>query len=332
MNLQIPVSGGVAARPVGEFETRTRDEVPAVILRDIVGRRRPGGHVIVFANEKGGVGKSTLAYQCALALSHRGFRVTAVDCDRRQGTLHNFLQAREGSARTLRLKIPQPRFVLLEAQSGALLLQELERVGRESDFVVIDLAGHDGPTARRAIAIADTVVTPVNCSAADLDSLGSIHPITRRLRRTGAFAQLVIGLRDERERLGLGAFDWVVVKNRVRHCERRLIASADRQLSTMARHMPFRVADGLTERLAYRELLPFGLSHLDFRFLPQLLRRQSAPSQEVEQFVAGLRLPDKPPREKAAWAPTARAPVLAQAVESYRRALGATAAVPVAAE
>jgi chromosome partitioning protein len=63
------------------------DEHPAVVLRDLAAGAA-AGHVIAFANEKGGVGKSTLAFHCALALAHLDMRVLVIDCDRRQQTLH----------------------------------------------------------------------------------------------------------------------------------------------------------------------------------------------------------------------------------------------------
>jgi len=331
MTVQVPANDAFDVRRAAAAEWPTRDEHASVIVRDIAARRRPNGHVIVFANEKGGVGKSTLAFQCALALAHRGHRVVTIDCDRRQQTLQRFLEARDGAIRTLRVNLPRPKHIALETPSGAMLLQELERAERHYDFVVIDLAGHDSPIARRAIALADTVVTPVNCSSADLDSLGSMHPISKRLRRAGPFAETVMQLREERVRRDLGAFDWVVVKNRVRHCERRLNAAADRNLATLARHLGFRLVAGLTERLTYRELLPFGLSHLDLKFLPRLLRPQSAPLKEFLRFMDALDLPE--PGEGAAVAKSLpAAPVLARTVERYREALRAATAVPMLAE
>jgi cellulose biosynthesis protein BcsQ len=44
-------------------------------------------HFIVFANEKGGTGKSTTAVHSAVALTVAGRRVAALDLDTRQRTL-----------------------------------------------------------------------------------------------------------------------------------------------------------------------------------------------------------------------------------------------------
>lgn len=312
-----------------EFEEadRRRDEHPSVVLRDLEGRHRAQAQIIVFANEKGGVGKSTLAFHCGIALAHGGARVLAIDCDRRQQTLYRLFEARGGTARTLKVDLPTPRHAVLERQSGALLLQEMERLGADCDFVLIDLAGHDSPTARRAIALADTVVTPINCSPADLDALGSINPVTNRFRHAAPFADVVMALRDERLARGGAAFDWVVAKNRVRHCEHRLLTMVNRNLGTMAERMGFRALAGLTERVGYRDLLPFGLTQIDLRFIPDLAAPRSANLRELREFIEGLHL--RMPCFSARPARTGTkpdAPVLAHAAESYRKALRESAA------
>jgi chromosome partitioning protein len=310
-------------------EAPERNEHPSVVLHDMAARRRPQGHVIAFANEKGGVGKSTLAFHCAVALAHLGMRVLVIDCDRRQQTLHRLLEARDGTVRALKVALPQPRHAVLEQQSGALLTQEIERVGADCDFVLIDLAGHDSPIARRAIALADTVVTPVNCSPADLDALGRVNPVSRRFREAGPFAEIVTALRDEREARGLAAFDWVVATNRVRRSEHRLLASVEGNLATIARHLGFRTIDGLTERVSYRELMPFGLTQLDLRLIPDLPAPRSANVRELRGLIEGLRLPQ--PGQAARLRRTAKecAPVLARAAQSYREAM--TSAMPAGA-
>ena len=308
-------------------DTRTsdgpeRDERPTAVLRDLEGRRRPRGHMITFANEKGGVGKSTLAFHCALALAHLDMRVLVVDCDRRQQTLNRLLEARDGTVRALRVALPQPRHVVLAQPTGAMLTQEIERLGADCDFVLIDLAGQDSPIARRAIALADTVVTPVNCSPTDLDALGRINPVSRRFREAGPFAEMVIALRAERLAQGRPVFDWVVAKNRVRRCEHRLLAAVDYNLSTMARHLGFRVIDALTERVSYRELMPFGLSQLDLRLIPDIGASRSGSPGELRALVENLQLP----RPAVRAAPSRRqapesAPMLARVAEGYRDAV-----------
>lgn len=305
---------------------RVRDEHPSVVLRDLDGRRRGQAQVIVFANEKGGVGKSTLAFHCAVALAHGGARVLSIDCDRRQQTLNRLFEARGGTARTLKTALPTPRHLVLDRQSGPLLMQEMERLGGECDFVLIDLAGYDSPTARRAIALADTVVTPVNCSPADLDALGSINPVSGRFRHAAPFTEVVTALRDERLARGGAAFDWVVVKNRVRHCEHRLLTMVNRNLGTMAERLGFRALAGLAERVGYRDLLPFGLTQLDLRLIPDLAPARSANLRELRDLIEGLHLRMPNPAARPARTAKPEAPVLAHAAENYRRALRESAA------
>jgi chromosome partitioning protein len=307
--------------------SRVREEHPAVVLRDLEGRRHPRGHIIAFANEKGGVGKSTLAFHTAVALAHKGLRVLVVDCDRRQQTIHRLLEARDGTARTLKVDLPRPKHFALERQSGALLCQEIDRVGPESDVVVIDLAGADSPIARRGIALADTVVTPVNCSHADLDPIGRINPVSHKFKQAGPFAAVVAELRAQRVAMGQDAFDWIVVKNRMRNCEQRLIASANQSLATMAKALDFRLAQGLTERVAYRDLLPFGLAHLDLKLIPSLGQLRSAHAREMRQLIADLRLPDFTAAAEDRKAAKS-APVLERRERNFRESLyAATSAV-----
>ena len=54
-----------------------------------------GPHVIVFANEKGGTGKSTTAVHVAIALAAKGAKVACFDLDHRQRTVGRYLDNRE---------------------------------------------------------------------------------------------------------------------------------------------------------------------------------------------------------------------------------------------
>ena len=262
-----------------------------MILRDLASRPRPNGHVIVFANEKGGVGKSTLSFHCCVALSDAGAKVAVVDLDRQQQTLARALGNREGTARSLGVDLPRPRHTVLNHQSGAQLSQEIARIGSDCQFIVIDVAGHDSAIARRAIALADTLVTPVNSSFVDLDLLGKYDPVRLQLKEPGHFARLVNGLRHERISHGLGPIDWVVMKNRSRAAESKQQLRIDQALRGLSQSVGFRLGRGLSERVAYRELFPFGLTHLDLKHIPRLARMQLRTGEEIHHLLADLALP-----------------------------------------
>jgi chromosome partitioning protein len=71
-----------------------------------------GPHRIVFANEKGGTGKSTTAVHVAVALAYQGARVAAIDLDARQRTLHRYLENRAETQKRRQIDLPTATFAV----------------------------------------------------------------------------------------------------------------------------------------------------------------------------------------------------------------------------
>ena len=280
--------------PIGEFACRrdvaTEGEHPRVVVADVAGRPRPPAKVIAVANEKGGVGKSTVAFHLAVALADTGHKVLAIDLDRRQQSLTRAFTNRGGTAKRLGVRLPLPRNVVLQNQSGAGLCQELSRTAWDCDFVVIDAAGHDSPIARRAIALADLLVSPVNSSFVDLDLLGRFHPVSNKLLGPGCFAMMVAELRQARIDAGMPALDWLVLQNRKRREVSKNQDRVDKALRQLAQRLDFRIGNGLFERVAYRELFLLGLTHLDLRRIPELARTKVAAATEVMALLDDLEI------------------------------------------
>ena len=67
-----------------------------------------GPHVIVFANEKGGTGKSTTAVHVAIALAAKGARVACFDLDHRQRTVGRYLDNRAATIKRTGSALPMP--------------------------------------------------------------------------------------------------------------------------------------------------------------------------------------------------------------------------------
>lgn len=299
----------------------TDGEHPGVVMADIASRPALPGHVITFANEKGGVGKSTLAFHCAVALAHAGHRVVALDLDWRQSTLDRGLSFREGTARILGTALPMPAHAVLTHPCTAQLYQEIARLDARADYIVLDPPGSDCPIFRRAVAMADTLVTPINASFVDLQVLGQVDPVSGEANNPGYFGRTVAGLRRERDRRGRGPIDWLVAKNRVRTTERRHIGRIDAALSTLSQQHDFRVGQGLAERVAFRELFQFGLTHLDLELLPEIARASARTLAEVERLLGALELSPRQPTRAAHAAPQARTSPRTRA--AYREALAA---------
>jgi chromosome partitioning protein len=260
----------------------------------------PHPHRIVFANEKGGTGKSTTAVHVAIALAYQGASVAAIDLDPRQRTLHRYFENRAETMKRRTIDLPCARFAVFEGSTLADLDALTAELGEGMDFIVFDTPGRDDEFARHAATAADTLVTPLNDSFVDFDLIGQVDAETFKVRRLSFYAELIWEARkrramatlEERQRTGLGReMDWVVVRNRVQHVEARNQKRIDQALTELSRRVGFRIANGLSERVIYRELFPSGLTLLDKGQLGELGTSHLVARQELRALVAGLNLP-----------------------------------------
>ena len=245
-------------------------------------------HFIVFANEKGGTGKSTTAVHTAIALAASGHRVAALDLDSRQRTMTRYLENRDATMRRLETTLPQARYEVLEEHSEEALNAAIARLSQDADVIVIDTPGRDDPIARAAILKADTLVTPMNDSFVDLDLIGQVHPENYKITRPSFYAELIWNSRTARAKQTGKGVDWVVLRNRLQHIESHNLKRVGAALDELARRVGFRVIPGLGERVIYRELFPKGLTLLDLQQLGEVGIGHITARQELREMIAGL--------------------------------------------
>jgi chromosome partitioning protein len=226
--------------------------------------------VIVVGNEKGGSGKSTVAMHISIALLKAGYRVATIDLDGQQKSFTSYIDnRREWAKRVSRdLEIP-PHFCIGqgsggdEAATSAELVDTVEGLSGNYDFIVIDTPGHAGSMTRLAHSMADTLVTPLNDSFVDFDLLGVVDPESFIVSGVSHYSKMVDDVRQQRQRENNRPFDWIVVRNRLSMLgtrNKRLVGEA---LAELARRLGFRSVDGLAERMIFREFFPRGLTALD---------------------------------------------------------------------
>jgi len=116
--------------------------------------------IILVANTKGGVGKSTLAVHLAAHLSKKG-KTLLIDTDK-QSSAASWASWR----RDKELK-HNPRTVIL---FGDAVFKEGKVLATEHEHTVIDAGGRDSPSLRYAMLLADKLVVPMNHSDFDTSS------------------------------------------------------------------------------------------------------------------------------------------------------------------
>jgi chromosome partitioning protein len=174
------------------------------------------------------------------------------------------------------------------------LEQQVARLSAQADFLIFDTPGRDDPFARHVATEADTLVTPMNDSFVDFDLIGQVDAESFKVRRLSFYAELIWEARLKRSRATIEQqrrqMDWVVVRNRTGHTDARNQRRLDQALGELSRRVGFRVAQGLSERVVYRELFPSGLTLLDKGYLGELGTSHLVARQELRNLVAQLKL------------------------------------------
>lgn len=261
-------------------------------------------YIIVVGNEKGGSGKSTVAMHLIVALLSDGCDVGSIDLDSRQGTLTRYVENRQQTSEHLPDPLPMPEHVAVarstapgvaeaaeeEAEALDAALKQLAKM----DFIVIDTPGSDNPLSRRAHAMADTLVTPLNDSFLDLDLLGRVDRHGKRVTRPSIYSEMVWDQRKRRAAAGGKPIDWVVLRNRLTTLDARNKREIARLLGELSKRIGFRIVPGFTERVIFRELFPRGLTLLDLTKVEsgiEFAMSHVAARQEIRDLVAALKLP-----------------------------------------
>src|ERR1700689_3859456 len=114
--------------------------------------------IIVVANSKGGVGKSTIAVHLAAWIHEQGRLVTLADCD----TQHS-------SSDWLHEADPETKPVRLAGSDQ--IMEELPGLAKNFDYVIADGPGSNTDTIRTLLLCADLAIVPCKASMLEVRAL-----------------------------------------------------------------------------------------------------------------------------------------------------------------
>lgn len=173
------------------------------------GREGDSVKVITLSNQKGGVSKTTTAAALASGLSHRGFRVLAVDLDPQcnlsvgagvdvlnvSGTLYSVFKGEtDVEAAIYKSEIGYSVLPGGLALAGAdmefthtgrefMLSEALERVSEAFDYCVIDTPPTLGILTTNALAASQAVIIPLTADAYALQGLTQLNGLIQNVRK-----------------------------------------------------------------------------------------------------------------------------------------------------
>lgn len=130
--------------------------------------------IVTVGNTKGGVGKTTLAVNLAIARAMAGRDVWLIDADR-QGTAQTAISIRADSGQ-------QPGIACAAYPDGKDLRVQVQQQAGKFDDIIIDAGGRDSGALRVALMLSDLLVVPFQPRSYDVWALNDIAALVDEAR------------------------------------------------------------------------------------------------------------------------------------------------------
>ncbi len=199
--------------------------------------------ILVIANQKGGCGKTTTAVNLAGAFAKRGMDVLLVDADP-QGSAMKWRGLASGTFPVGVIALPMP-----------VLDQEIPKMAKKYDLVVVDTPPGMETITRSALVVADLAIIPLQPSPLDLWSGTDIVGLIRRAQQLnpGLVTRLLLNRKIQGTRLSRESVD--------------ALKEFPFPLFKTAIHQRIALAEAVTAGKTITDFYPDGPSSSEFRAL-----------------------------------------------------------------
>ena len=147
--------------------------------------------IIVIANSKGGVGKSTIAVHMCVWLAEQGHRVILADCDM-QHSSSQWLKEVAPEIRAERLNTPDE------------ILDKIRALNQQADYIIADGPGSNSETSRALLLHGEFAFVPCKASMLEVRALAQTTNVLRQvqqIRNGRPFATIILSMVGKHYRL-----------------------------------------------------------------------------------------------------------------------------------
>ena len=130
--------------------------------------------IVCVGNTKGGVGKTTLALNLAIARALQGREVMLIDGDR-QETAQTAIDIRAAAGKT-------PSIACAVYSEGRTLISQVGLMRSKFDDIIIDSGGRDSAALRAAMGMSDVVVVPFAPRSLDVWALAQLDSLVEEVK------------------------------------------------------------------------------------------------------------------------------------------------------
>lgn len=215
--------------------------------------------VISVSNLKGGVGKTTIAVNLAVAFAHKGKKVCIIDTDKEQLSAVKWSGQRDDN---------QPTISVITV--GEKLVREVQTHAQNFDIVLLDGSPQLGELANNTLIVSDLVIVPVANSVLEFWSMDN-------------FAERFKQAQQLKEGIGM-KIKGLVVFNRYNEKQ-----NLSKEMKEALKQFPeFEALETtIADRIAYKQAMIEGLGVIEYKD-PKAKKEMENLSDEIEKYILTL--------------------------------------------
>jgi len=201
---------------------------------------------IVVGGIKGGTGKSTIAFHIATHAFLQGKKIATFDCD---GPQYSFTRYYENRMKNKTLKTWEAHHKINDFNFPKF----------NNDIInIIDTPGRFDENIVKVHADADIIITPINDSFVDVDTIMKIE--NEKWTMPNAYYEAIFENKKNKPNSL-----WILVRNRSSSINSKNKKNIEEKLLDLSKRMGFTIANGLKERVIFKEHFTTGKTIMDLK-------------------------------------------------------------------